>query len=214
MRGGRMLTTYQWMKVLSENPKCAPWMRDLLAVIGTSLLVVNPEARMSATQLAQTLKQMQDWGRSHPGYFTQGTAEGERMVVLPILLEHEEPESSIPGGVQHRKEIASDEANLESPAQTVESPPFTVQLMGMKQLPCSAKRHRQSMLDKLRLSVEGYLDEVIDWWPLRPLDLQKEQHTELRWEVSIKKTFLARKLYMAYTSYLSVRWRRHVDHSE
>ncbi|KAI7775456.1 basic-leucine zipper transcription factor DNA binding nucleus regulation of transcription [Diaporthe eres] len=39
------------------------------------------------------------------------------------------------------------------------------------------------MLDNLRVAVEDYLDEVVDWWPLGPLErLRKEQHTKLRWE--------------------------------
>lgn len=68
-----------------------------------------------------------------------------------------------------------------------ELPPITVQMTGMEQVLCSQNDHKPSMLDNLRVAVEDYLDEVVDWWPLGPLErLRKEQHTKLRWEVSTK----------------------------
>lgn len=53
---------------------------------------------MSAAQLAETLKQMQDWGGSHPGYFTPGAADDERMVISSHFLEHDGPDFSAKAG--------------------------------------------------------------------------------------------------------------------
>lgn len=49
-------------------------------MICTFLLGVNPEARLSVAELAQILKEMQDWGRSHPGDFVPGASDDERML--------------------------------------------------------------------------------------------------------------------------------------
>lgn len=143
---------------------------------------------MNAAQLAETLKQMQDWGRSHPGYFTPGAADDERMVFSSHLTEHDEPEFSATAGRSHIcTQITDSEENIRALENAAELPPITVQMTRMRRIPWNQKDHKISTLDKLRGAVEDCLDEVVDWWPLGPLErLQKEQHTKLKWEVSAK----------------------------
>lgn len=188
LKGGKTLTKYQWMRALNEDKNSPPLIRDLLAVICASVLTVNPETRMDAAKLAQILNQMQDWGRSHPGYFLPGAADDEslRMILYPGSIENDEQESvqSVERS-QERKQTIGHQEKIQAPEAIAEAPPTTIQLNGMKLVPCSEVDHPLSLLDKFRLWLECYLDDEIDWWPLRPLKPMPEwQHTQLRWEVS------------------------------
>lgn len=171
------------MSFLSESRRSSPWMRDL-DVIGASLLEGNSEARLNPSQLVQTLQEMQNWGRSHPKYFLPGASDDERMI-LSVLTDEDEQESAPAfGRAQKRKQISGNEQRTQCLDNKFEAPPITIKLNGMKLVPCEVD-HQMTVLDKLRIPVEGYLDEEIDWWPLRPLKRpRKGQHMELRWEVS------------------------------
>lgn len=158
-------------------------MRDL-GVIGASLLEVNPEARLNPSQLAQTLQEMQRWGRSHSQYFLPGASDDERMILSALTDKDEQESTAAFGRVQKREQISGNYQRMQCLGNKAEAPPIAIKLNGMKLVPCEVD-HQTTVLDKLRVSVEGYLDEEVDWWPLRPLKRpRKGQQMEWRWEVS------------------------------
>lgn len=177
------------MSFLSESRSSSPWMRDL-GVIGASLLEVNPEARLTSSQLVQTLQEMQNWGRSHPKYFLPGASDDERMILSASTDEDEQESFLALGRVQKRKQISGNGQRTQCLSNKAEAPPTSIKLNRMKLVPCEVD-HQMTILDKLRISIEGYLDEEVDWWPLRPLKRpRKGQHMELQWEVSTTWTGL------------------------
>lgn len=188
-------------------------MRELL-VLGISLLEVARDEPMSTAQWMQTLEEMQEWGKSHHGHFLPGAADDERLIFFSGLADHEEHEpGSAVRRAQQRKQISGHGERIQAHENIAEAAPITVQLNGMNFVPCYDLEHQMSTLDKLRVAVEDYLDEVVDWWPLRPLTRpQKAQHTELRWEVSKRYSYATRNICQANA--VSVRRRGDVDHSK
>lgn len=179
------------MDFTHKNKKSSPWMRDLLDVMRASVLEANPETRMNSGQLVQLFEEMQDWGKSHPRYFLPGAADDERMIFFASLPEHNTQQSApAASGIQTRK-ITGRGERMRALENITEAAPMTIQLNGMKLVPCSQVDRQMSILDKLRVAVEDYLDETVDWWPLRPVARpQKAQHTELRWEVSTRNSYI------------------------